>query len=167
MVLSHRVSTVDENLCQECSRRVGRSVQSATLLTGWWGLFAMFRNALAVITNSVGLLKAATMPSPAGGPISFEKERSVFARAQTWVGIGIVGGLIGIGVASGSFDSEPSSDWSVGSCVSGFNRLEAVPCSSAHSGKIVAESSSSASCPQTTESYVTIGGTVLCIDEDQ
>ena len=94
MLLSHRVATIDERMCRECSRRIGRSMQSATLLTGWWGLFAMFRNALAVITNSFSLYRAANMPAPVGGPISFEKERSVFARAQTWIGIGIVGGLI-------------------------------------------------------------------------
>jgi hypothetical protein len=164
MLLSHRVSMVDEHLCRECSRRVGRGMQSATLLTGWWGIFAMFRNALAVLTNSFGLLRAATMPSPSGGPISFEKERSVFARAQTWIGVGIVAGLVGLAAVSGAF--EPSANWSVGSCVKGSNSLAAVPCSSNHDGKIVAQRSTSSSCPQTADFYVTVDGKVLCIDED-
>jgi hypothetical protein len=171
--------TVDEYLCQECSRRIGRSMQSATLLTGWWGVRASFLNVVAIVTNTTALVRAATMSPPVGGPISFDKERSVLARARSWIGIAFVAGLIFcLATAFAANRNDPGggttndqaprniADWSVGACVTGYGAPELVSCSSSHTGRIIAATNSEASCPRTTEIYVEDRGGVLCIDSD-
>jgi hypothetical protein len=100
LLLLSRATTINKYLCRQCSRRVGRTMQSATLLTGWWGVRAVFRNVIAVVTNTSGLIKAMMMPPPVGGPISSDDARSVFGRPQTWIGLAILGSIVWIAVTS-------------------------------------------------------------------
>src|SRR4029077_20292596 len=109
MIVVDRVRSIDAPLCKECAQRVGRSLQANTLVTGWWGVFAIFRNLGAICANTAALSRAAKMPQPQGGPISFVKERPIFTRPQTWIGLVLLGSLITVAaIAAASAEDTPS-----------------------------------------------------------
>lgn len=160
----------DAQLCRDCAQAVGREMQSKTLVTGWWGVFAVFRNLYAIASNSNSLINASriappvspsgyvTYPLPIGEPL--------FRRPRTWVGWAIVAALIGIGVPLGVQESNRPTI-GVGACVSGYASVSAVSCDSRHDGKIVSIASSQYQCPASTEEYIPNGSRVYCVDTDR
>lgn len=182
------VRTIDARLCRDCGLAIGREVQSKTILTGWWGLFAIFRNIAAIVSNSNSLYKASLTGQPqndSGFFMPLPVGKSVFSRPRTWIGIGAVALAIAIGVSQSNTSSQSNSTsrfeqgatnqsastsdatFRVGGCVSGFTVVSPVSCSSSHLGKIVAKTSYSFECPTIAESYVDYLGSTFCIDEDQ
>lgn len=192
MLLADRIRTLDATLCRECALGIGREMQSRTLVSGWWGVLAVFRNLAAIVGNAVALRRAARQPdsmSPTGrrtyplpvGP-------SLFRRGRTWLGLTLVvllaGGVVSaLAEPSGSTSSRPSGGVSsanspvggsatydsprVGLCVQGYSSVDVVSCLAPHSGKIVSTASMAYGCPDWAESYIEWRGTVYCIDDDQ
>lgn len=177
--------------CHGCGTSLGRSAQNRTLWLGWWGVFSFLRNFAYIATNAKSLyrLNKLSVPRRRNEAIltplitPLPRGRPVLMRAGALVTVGFLAVLIGV-VAAGSepetatngpprgtsSDSGDSSfaTWEVGSCVSGYSSVVPVPCSSMHSGRIVASTfSGPEECPISTESYVVDGARVWCIDDDR
>jgi hypothetical protein len=171
-VIASALHTAEASLCRECALSYGRAKQNSTLLTGWWGVLAPFRNIAAIFRNARSLRVASTLGSPRGSapdvvamfPRPLHPGRSVFRRPGVWVSSIVV--LIVGGIAAGSASSSQPG-WVVGSCVKGFTTASPVSCSEPHDGRIVAITSLAAACPSAAESYVEGDGSVYCIDEDR
>ncbi|MGY6502467.1 MAG: J domain-containing protein [Acidimicrobiales bacterium] len=182
------VWTTDARLCRGCGLAIGRSSQNRTLWTGWFGIFAFFRNLRIVFTNSVGLYRVGRLSRPRRRPdlVFAPFERALDPRSPAWQRSGaafvtIVVVALGLWsalseppatqpstspptVASGDDRPLPmEASWQVGSCVSGNYLVTPVPCSAPNDGEIIARASSSWECPSRATSYVEAGPTVWCI----
>ena len=95
-LVQRSVYVVEGNFCKACALSIGRDSQSKTLLTGWWGVISMVTNVGYIWNNSVNLNRANRMNGPvnSGGIWDESDNLSVFRRPVTWVGIGIIVGLI-------------------------------------------------------------------------
>lgn len=157
------VRTFEARLCRDCAQAIGREMQSKTLITGWWGVFAILRNVYAIGNNTYGLLLAGRMPPisssgnyvasplPVGAPL--------FKRLRTWVGLGVTATIVGI-IISGGVDELNRPSMGVGACVSGYSSVEAVSCDGRHDGKIVSIANTRFLCPVSTEEYIPFGSKV-------
>ena len=108
------------------------------------------------------------MPNPKGTPPAGLTERPVLVRPRAWVGMAIIAGAAVWGLAgfAAQGDVEPA-DWEVGSCVTGGQFLALVPCSSDHTGELVAFREAWADCPADTEDFIDAPhGGGFCIDGD-
>jgi len=188
-LFQRKVGTFTARLCKNCALALGREYQSRTITTGWWGTISFFANFVYIAKNAGELVKAKRLRDPES-PVGFRTSPldpglNIAQRPFTWVGPVIIAVAAIIGAANGSSSEssggsstfKPSTytptptmpvtyDWEVGNCVSFGSMVYPVSCSSVHSGKIVATSYSSQSCPLATESYVVYGGRTYCIDEN-
>ena len=171
MLLSHRVRTLEARLCRACGQGIGREMQSRTLVSGWWGVIAVFRNVAAIFANAAALHRVGQLPPPASptGWRTFPLPvgPTLFRRPRTWIGIGLAALLAGLIVQSGTKEPSMYDSPAVGRCVSGYASVNVVPCSASHSGRIIDEVSSTYSCPAESDSYVTYQGRVFCVDDDR
>lgn len=177
------IRTFDARLCRDCGLAIGREVQSRTILSGWWGVFASFRNIAAIASNSNNLYKASLIEPPKTSRDSMFRPlpvgKSVFARPRTLIGLAALALLIAVGIGQsnstgstsggGSLSTPSASNYEtfrIGACVSGITMVTPVPCSSPHSGKIVSRATTASGCPLYTESFLQEVGFVFCIDDD-
>jgi hypothetical protein len=171
MLVSHRVRTLEARLCRSCGQGMGREMQSRTLVSGWWGVIAVFRNAAAIFTNAAALHRIGQLPpptSPAGWrTFPLPVGPTLFRRPRTWIGIGLAAVLAAAVVQSSTKEPSRYDSPAVGRCVSGYASVEIVPCSASHSGRIIDEAYSTYACPAESESYVTYQGRVYCVDDDR
>lgn len=180
LILMRRVGRVEARLCRDCALTIGREYQSRTLSTGWWGAISFFANIAYIFSNASELNRASRLKWPASVPgyrsRPLDPGNSVFARPISWIGPAIIGIVLALIVASGANQSQDNSfdgfipaprvGFAVGNCVVGFSSFSAVTCDEPHTGKIVERVSTQFDCPITAESFVTVNGGVLCIDED-
>jgi len=166
-IIRDLVRTFEARLCRNCGLAIGREFQSRTILTGWWGLFAIFRNIGAIFSNSASLHEASSLDQPSNRPSFVESlpiGKPIFGRPRTWVGIGLVALIAGFAIN----ESNSSSDsFRVGGCVSGYSMVTPISCSKTHTGKITSQRTSPNDCPTTAESYVVYSGATYCIDENR
>jgi hypothetical protein len=163
-------------LCRECARSVGRSAQSRTLATGWWGIKALFFNFGLVFQNFLELNRARTMdratrrdplvlaplpaPLPHGRPV-FTRLGFLFLVALAAIG--------SIAAASSGADSQSpggsaDSGWSTAVCFAGGPTLgHPVDCAEPNSGRVVGVVGSSSFCPSSADSYVVHDLSTYCI----
>jgi hypothetical protein len=173
-VIASALHTAEASLCRDCALSYGRAKQNSTLLTGWWGVLAPFRNMAAIVRNARNLRAASKLSSPRANepdvvamfPHALHPGRSVFRRPGAWVSTIVV--LIVGGIVAGSASSSEQVGWVVGSCVKGYTVTTPVACSSPHDGRIIAIKTTAVACPASAESYVEDSdGTTYCIDEDR
>lgn len=169
LLLRDLIRDFDAKLCRSCSQAIGREMQSRTMVSGWWGVFAIFRNVGALLTNGQSLLRASRMKAPnfeANFPTNpLAPGASVFKRPRTWVGLGLVAAMVGLGINSAA-NQTSSANPTVGNCVSGVSSVSIVSCDGPHSGRIVREVTGVLLCPDSTEHYIRSGSRVFCIDDD-
>jgi hypothetical protein len=55
LIILWRNRGLDLELCRPCGKGAFRAVQSDTLVTGWWGIFAVYANLVVVVWNVVNL----------------------------------------------------------------------------------------------------------------
>lgn len=184
-ILARRRLTFEGSLCRGCALTAGRDMQASLLTRGWWGLRSALVTPYYALSNISQLRLAGALPQPrvavtsltpplTPGPPVTRRHAPLIAT-----GVALVLLIIGIAIAAASSNSTgrtgttgtPTSvggaaSWSVGSCVSGSSMVWPVPCSSPHTGKIIGRAASQYGCPAYSESYVSSGGVVWCIDED-
>jgi hypothetical protein len=189
LIFMRRVGKFEARLCKNCALALGREYQSKTITTGWWGTISFFANFAYIAQNAGELMKAKRLKDPES-PIGFRTSPldpglNIAQRPFTWVGPVIIAVVFGIAAVNGggsessgnsstykpsTYTPTPTSpvtyDWEVGNCVSFGSMVYPVSCNAVHSGKIVATSYSSQSCPLATESYVVYSGRTYCIDEN-
>ncbi len=170
MLFSDRIRTVQARLCRDCAQGIGREMQSRTLVTGWWGLVAFFRNLAAIVGNLNSLFRAFRMAAPSApdGWRTFPMPvgAGLFKRPLTWVGVGLIGLFVGVGVVNSNREPSTYDSPAIGRCISGFSNITVVPCSASHNGRIVTSAYTSEGCPASAESYITYQSTVYCIDDN-
>lgn len=183
-VVARNVRTVDRHLCRDCARAIGRTMQSRTLITGWWGIFAFVHNLGAVALNAVGLRRAEALSPPTRAGYAeanvptLDPGKPVFQRpGGILLSLVLSASIIANVVSSGSHNqpeapqqASPASvtGYAVGVCLSRTFDDQAAPveCLSQHDGKIVGWAITADSCAVTTEAYVEEGSGVWCVDED-
>jgi hypothetical protein len=189
LIFMRRVGKFEARLCKNCALALGREYQSKTITTGWWGTISFFANFAYIAQNAGELMKAKRLKDPES-PVGFRTSPldpglNIAQRPVTWLGPIVIAVVFGIAAVNGggsessgnsstykpsTYTPTPTSpvayDWDVGNCVSFGSMVYPVSCSSVHSGKIVATSYSSQSCPLATESYVVYNGRTYCIDEN-
>ena len=164
-VLAWRHRTWRHVLCRSCGLATGRMVQDRTLLTGWWGVFAIFGNLWAVTGNAIRLVRLRRLDPPRGAlrpPLT--PGHPVVLRAGTLLTVALVAAA-----SVFALTREPSPSWSTGRCVR-FEGEAATPtsCGGAHDGRIVAVIWLGERCPSHAEEYVTLPDDLrqFCIDTD-
>ncbi len=177
-IFARNVGTLTARFCKGCATAVGRSYQSRTLATGWWGVISLPSNLFYIIQNAQELARARKLADPVA-PAGFRTApmpggKPIFYRPISWVGIVILA-FFALSAAFSQDSSSsnnysptsievPSADWRVGNCISGYSTVYPVSCSASHSGSIVAAVGSQYSCPPITDKYVTDKGMIYCID---
>lgn len=177
-IFARNVGTFTARLCKGCATAMGRTYQSRTLTTGWWGVISAPANLIYIIQNAHQLFRAGKLDDPVAPP-GFRTSplpvgKPIFYRPVSWIGIAVLGFLIFVainsdeGSSSGKY-SPPAVDlagyeWKIGNCISGYSTVIPVPCSEPNSGRIVSVAASQYSCPAYTEKYVSSGASVYCID---
>jgi hypothetical protein len=177
-IFARNVGTMSARLCRGCATAIGRTYQSRTLTTGWWGVLSAPTNLFYVIKNAQQLFRASKLPDPVAPPgfrtTPLPGGKPIFYRPVSWIGI-IVIGLIIFAAASedqgtGSGNNSPPTvglpraEWQVGNCVSGYSTVFPVPCTESNSGRIVSVGASELSCQGIADSYVFRDGVYYCID---
>ena len=170
LIFMRRVGTFEARLCKNCALAFGRSYQSRTIATGWWGMISFFANIFYVLKNSIQLNKALRLSDPEA-PHGYRTSpmdpgHGVLRRPITWVGPIIFAVLLVVGSNSDSTSSQ-TYQWEVGNCVV-VNGATAEPtsCDSTHSGRIVDSAVTESGCPSFAEGYVDHKGLTYCIDTD-
>jgi hypothetical protein len=168
--------------CRQCALAMGRAQQNRTLVTGWWGIAAIFTNFAVVWRNAQLLRRAKQLPAPeqdpavvAPLPFPAADTKSVFLRGGMWFVIFVFSAavvLIGGALNRGATPAKSAAvvPWEIGSCVRGTAVLHAVPCVDSHDGRIVANVSVPDTCPADAEGYVDREGDlnrIYCIDDDR
>ncbi len=65
-VLAWRTNRIDGVFCRDCALAIGRDAQHVTLNVGWWGVLALARTPVALVTNGRALGRAEAL-APAVG----------------------------------------------------------------------------------------------------
>jgi hypothetical protein len=176
-VFARNVGSMSARLCKGCATAIGRTYQSRTLTTGWWGVLSAPTNLFYVIKNAQQLFRASKLPDPVAPPgfrtTPLPGGKPIFYRPVSWIGI-IVIGLIIFAAASedqgtGSGNNSPPTvglpraEWQVGNCVSGYSTVFPVSCTESNTGRIVSVGASELSCQGIADSYVFRDGVYYCI----
>lgn len=139
-VVFWRTRSLEPDLCANCATSVFREAQSATLVTGWWGLFAVYANVVAVVLNIAAILRhrrripppqsrdpSVSTPVPPGLPLA----RPIFRRPGPLIASSAAAAVMALFVlpSLGSTDDRPSRvptdrevDRAVGSCLDANGR---------------------------------------------
>ena len=188
-ILASTKFTSEQRMCRDCAQSIGRAQQNRTLLTGWWGLLAFFRNLGAVATNARGLSRASRLSTPrvadespnSAGWKPLDPGPTLLGRTGIWLSALVLAVAVGAMAAAsepppgdpyrrptlgGNSVNVPAATWSVGNCVSGTSYLLPVDCSRPHSGRIVKRVVDANICPYSAESWVQDLGYIYCIDDD-
>lgn len=109
MVLAHRLSTSDLDLCRRCGISVFREAQSSTLAKGWWGITGAFATIGVLVANGRAVFKHkrhvadpesrdpnVVTPIPPGMPLA----EPVFSRMGSFIAPVAFAGLLTIAGAT-------------------------------------------------------------------
>jgi hypothetical protein len=155
--------------CRDCGQAVGRRMQSATLVTGWWGLLSAFVNVAAVATNGQTLQKLRRLGPPAGGDPArrLRRGRSVLLRAGLLVPLALV--LVAATAVVAGISAGPTvAGFHAGDCflVGDDDGIKVANCDAPHDGTVLAVVSSADACPRGTDDVFrrehASQGNVLC-----
>ena len=128
LVLFYRSRVFHASACRACGLKLFRETQSRTLVRGWWGLFAFFRNLFAIVANlnqranlkqmAVPQSRASDVLTPLSSPMS--GSRKVARRPGPYVAT--VAAAFVIATIAGGFVAQsqgiPAPDDFVGTCLS-------------------------------------------------
>jgi DnaJ domain len=176
-LFGRRVHTHRSTLCRDCARAVGRTAQSRTVITGWWGFISLFTNLGYVITNTSGLWKVRVLDAPKRrdgdvvAPLTkpMAAGRPVFLRAGF---LALAGLLVLAGVqlsrhphpAPAPPASQTVASWHDGACVARSGPyMHPTPCSGPSDGVVIAVEPTADLCPASATAYVDYLSRFYCI----
>ncbi len=175
-IFSTATRSLNESLCADCGRSVGRIMQANTLALGWWGMFAFVITPFYALFNAWNLFelgrldptvatKSSISPPLEPGVSVWRRKRSYVAAIVLVVAVSIIGGSAGSsdGNTNGGGGSS-SLSWKLGACLD-FVGSGAVPtsCSGPYDGVVVAVKYTKSACPMTATRYVEHAGQIYCI----
>ena len=175
-IFSTATRSLNEPLCSDCGRSLGRIMQANTLALGWWGIFAFIITPFYAVMNAWNLFelgrldptvatKWSTMPPLEPGVSVWKRKRSYVAAIVLAVAVFIIGGSAASSDGNSTGGGGSSTvDWKVGACLDFVGtRAAPTPCSGSYDGVVVAVEFTTVACPMSATRYVEHQGRVYCI----
>jgi curved DNA-binding protein CbpA len=167
--------TLNEPLCSDCGRSLGRIMQANTLSLGWWGLFAAIMTPFYALINAWNLMilgrmdptvatKWSRMPPLEPGRSVWKRKRSYVSVVVLFVVLSLIGGALGEQEGTSSGGGSSSMNWKVGDCVDFVgSQVRVTSCGGLHDGVIIDSVASASLCPRSATKYSIRSGRVYCI----